>query len=1069
VLFFAVDWLSGMTLPALWRGFGLIAWLLLAAVLLSRFVLGPWRGNFSTNQLAALLELRYPELAERLTTSVELADRAQVGSGSPALIAMLLQETEQRTAPLPFHAAVSPLWTRRIVAGAVLCAFLVVVPAVISPRQYANLAQRLFLPMIAAPADLSIAIVPGDTFAAMGRMLEITAKLTPRDETIPLPERVTMEVKATTSPVIRVEMLSEGQKNDWSVKLPLKGDCSYRVIAANSSSNWFSIRAVEPVELAADSPEITVNPPLYARSSFESEKVIGLGDFSALQFSAVDLSVQFTAQAKAATLELRSSEGERILDVLPLRLTDDGKSAKGQWLARQSGQYRLILDAERGIRTVKQGGSIIIRADQPPAFVRMISKEVKAARLRDRLPIEAVLRDDIGIGGAVLEVRRNQDKSAEEPFSVLGTGREVVIQRKITLGGKVEAGDTLSYRIRFFDNRPPEYGGAQTRYFPESGWATVQIVEQEGSPKENEIQQRKRQLDQKIDDLKADLKQQQRQAMRLRNELRDQQKLDEKQRRSLEELLQRNRETQKTLRDLARDAQEDSPKLAQKAKKIADDELRKTETAFQDALDEKKGSENRTQNLKNAEDQIDAALGKLDSAKQVNEEEARAQLDEAKIEELANRQEELAEKLAELAEKPNAKDAEKLRREQEELAQELEKQTKQNQALQKALEEARAEQLRQAGDRAKELAQAQRDLDKAAMQTEDKRSSENEPTKDNPAGKLAEEQAKIAKDAEKLAKEVAKEQGEKAKSSEKADRVREEANETARELQSGALERARDKGKQTAKELDQLTKELAKTKRNSDAGKQDTLEQARKLAQRQEAVNKQLDPLAKDTNAQRAQQQARQQQLADEAKRLQQELQQSKMTESAAKSAAEGEKSMRAAHEGMQKGDNTKARQQGKRAAEALERAGQEVAKGVPKADPAQGKGQSQAGRAVQQAKGQMNQARDNLDQGKNADARQAMQDAAQQLQTAARAMREGKVNPPTPGDRGNDDGARPGGTADTREIAKELQGMDGKKWGELSGEVKSKLTMQMRAKYGEDYARMIKHYFEQLAKTPKK
>ena len=39
-----------------------------------------------------------------------------------------------------------------------------------------------------------------------------------------------------------------------------------------------------------------------------------------------------------------------------------------------------------------------------------------------------------------------------------------------------------------------------------------------------------------------------------------------------------------------------------------------------------------------------------------------------------------------------------------------------------------------------------------------------------------------------------------------------------------------------------------------------------------------------------------------------------------------------------------------------------------------------------------------------------------------------------------------------------------GKKWGELPGKIKEKIIQEMRARYGEDYARNIKLYFEQLA-----
>ena len=39
-----------------------------------------------------------------------------------------------------------------------------------------------------------------------------------------------------------------------------------------------------------------------------------------------------------------------------------------------------------------------------------------------------------------------------------------------------------------------------------------------------------------------------------------------------------------------------------------------------------------------------------------------------------------------------------------------------------------------------------------------------------------------------------------------------------------------------------------------------------------------------------------------------------------------------------------------------------------------------------------------------------------------------------------------------------------GKAWGDLPGDVKTQITQELKAKYGEDYARLIKLYFEQLA-----
>ena len=45
------------------------------------------------------------------------------------------------------------------------------------------------------------------------------------------------------------------------------------------------------------------------------------------------------------------------------------------------------------------------------------------------------------------------------------------------------------------------------------------------------------------------------------------------------------------------------------------------------------------------------------------------------------------------------------------------------------------------------------------------------------------------------------------------------------------------------------------------------------------------------------------------------------------------------------------------------------------------------------------------------------------------------------------------------------LTGELGAVWGELPGEVRAKVMQDLQARYGEDFARAIKLYFEQLAK----
>src|SRR5206468_3707675 len=64
---------------------------------------------------------------------------------------------------------------------------------------------------------------------------------------------------------------------------------------------------------------------------------------------------------------------------------------------------------------------------------------------------------------------------------------------------------------------------------------------------------------------------------------------------------------------------------------------------------------------------------------------------------------------------------------------------------------------------------------------------------------------------------------------------------------------------------------------------------------------------------------------------------------------------------------------------------------------------------------------------------------------------------------------AASGGMPDLSTLNPELKKYAGKRWGDIPGELRTKIIQDMQAKYGEDYARNIKLYFEQLAETKKK
>jgi hypothetical protein len=101
------------------------------------------------------------------------------------------------------------------------------------------------------------------------------------------------------------------------------------------------------------------------------------------------------------------------------------------------------------------------------------------------------------------------------------------------------------------------------------------------------------------------------------------------------------------------------------------------------------------------------------------------------------------------------------------------------------------------------------------------------------------------------------------------------------------------------------------------------------------------------------------------------------------------------------------------------------------------------------------------------------MQQAAQSLQQLAQQLSQQPPNQPskpqfTP--KPSEFGMQPGGgKPDLSQIDPEMKKYEGKRWGELPGDLQARITKELTAKYGPDYALMIKRYYEQLADTPRK
>ncbi len=703
------DFLLDGALPASVRGVNLALWLGIAGALALAGLVLPLLRPLAAADLAAVIEEKYPQLGERLTTSIELCENPGTGNGSPALIELLVRETEARTNPLDFRSAISARSTRTLAVLAGVMAVVTLLPAAIYPTDYGLFAKRFFVPWQTRGSlpDFFFHVEPGDTIAARGRVLPLAIELTPRKSRIALPRATTLVVIDEDGAETTQDMTGDpANPSRYTIGLRVKGDFRYRMTAGNTASSTFDVKAVTPVDLAPESPKITVTPPDYASSTIDADSLTGLVDVTALKHSQITFDFHFSRPAVSAVLEIVTGENkDAAVTTHKLPLSDDRTAASLTLPALTSGSYRVRMDAEHGIATARDGGTITVKEDLPPAMIKFFGKEtLLGVRSFDRVPLEARLSDDIGVASADLVYRINDEtKTHEERFALDGANtRDAIAKHQFLLSGKVKEGDEVHYRIRYRDNLPEKFGGPHTLLYPADRWLRLKIVKDGGSVREQEILSRRDEIAKKLEAIRDDLKQEKRAADKVRAESRGQESLAPDQSEQLRSLTKQNQGIEKALRDLAEDLA-DSPELdglAEKARDVASKEMRQSESALRDAANPQTKADKREQKLRATDRELESALRKLDDLKEANDKTAQERLDQAKVEALADQQKHLADKASELSAKhpvldPEAKKlAEEIKREQNEAAEELKKLTENSETLKKALEEARAEQAR---------------------------------------------------------------------------------------------------------------------------------------------------------------------------------------------------------------------------------------------------------------------------------------------------------------------------------------------------------------------------------------
>jgi hypothetical protein len=507
---FLVDLALGLTQPALAVALALLAAATSLIVLFG--VVVPLSRALDPEALAAIIEEKYPELGERLTSTVELAGHPETAHGSAALIALLVHDTALRAGPLDFGHAISGRTSQQLATAAAIALLLLLIPGLFLADQAADFGRRLFTSWTPAATvegpGYTLTVHPGDVFAARGRPLTLTAKIAQQRDGVTLPVRAFLITAGADGKNARVPMQPESA-GAFSFKMEsVPGDLSYQVEAGVALSPSYKVTAIEPVELLPQSPTVLVVPPVYVNPDVHSQQTFnGATDLSALQYSGIRFDFRFTRPAALARIELSrkpaepsGTTGNKTPDrapeslkeispwQLPVQFGDDRLQGRFEMPALAKGEYeiRLHLEAEHNISTEVDLRTLRIWTDEPPAFTEVpktppsdatairagwaiqadpLGNKFDATRLPaaivhgkvatpdDTLRLKVAVEDKVGVDRGELEYRVNEGPSQFATMFQANGLPKGGADFAFALAGKVKDGDVVFYRLRSLDNR----------------------------------------------------------------------------------------------------------------------------------------------------------------------------------------------------------------------------------------------------------------------------------------------------------------------------------------------------------------------------------------------------------------------------------------------------------------------------------------------------------------------------------------------------------------------------------------------------------------------------------------
>ncbi|MEN8716295.1 MAG: hypothetical protein ABF384_15385 [Verrucomicrobiales bacterium] len=741
------------------------------------FLARPLSRRFTLTHMARILEIRHPELQERISTAVELlsSDDPESIKGSEELISAVVDSAVDDVETVDPKTEFKPAKTNRYLLIAVVFASIIAATLLIWPKQSWTLMTRALAPFLDignAYAD-SLVIDPGDVRIAKGSTITVEMSVGHKRLRRAEIRRLQEDGKESVERMTLIGEEDDGTKH-FSLTFPnVEEGFQYRVRAGAALSRYFTVETVEPP--VVDGLTIRYDYPEYTGLNSKTEPT-ETGEIRAVNHTRVTLTAVVNKPVQSSKMILNSSR-----EMPAPTVNGNELSWKFELLAGMNGNWHLELSDLDGFSNSPISFPLEVLPDKAPT-VQITQPILRELNLRptEQLDIAADVTEDFGFSDVALIITpdgapESLEQKQKLPTSIAGPGAYASTARLDLAALRIRPEQKrLAVQMRVSDNRPEDYDGPGVGF---SETIYINISKSAKSLADQAIDQQKKEVRENLEEAKRELEHARDDMRRVEQEVSRSDEVSPEARKQLEEFSQLTETARDRLDEVA--AMLDQGLFQEQsdtAEKLANETIAEAREKA-DLVPMTDGRKERQKEANQARQKVEEAIREIDKLSRSMREADKDYEAISKLNDIANKQQELAMQADQMAEEARQKMQEARQNADEQAAKRLEQQQQQqmdrfqdeqNRVQQElgqmlkdnaaALNEILAEQQEEASALSEEaagLAEEQKDLremNQAALQAKDEK---KEALKKELLERLEEEQAKLAEETSQAAQQEA--------------------------------------------------------------------------------------------------------------------------------------------------------------------------------------------------------------------------------------------------------------------------------------------------------------------------